>query len=226
MFRALRDDLPDSDVAWLMRSIGLSSDASSKFTNELYYPAFVDEFYETQPAAREQILKEMYRTNYSVVTPPMLEHLYADRYLDRFNQRTERRLVTMVDITAAREQGDELVLELTDRRTGAVTELHRDVVFLGTGFDTRMPRLVRDLAADLELDRVDVTRNYQLELGVRGAGGAAACYLQGVNEQTHGISDTLLSVLAQRAEEICRDLIAHRARVPATAVSGTGAAGL
>ncbi|GAA2822825.1 SidA/IucD/PvdA family monooxygenase [Kribbella solani] len=226
MFRALREDLPDSDVAWLMRSIGLSSDASSKFTNELYYPAFVDEFYQTQPAAREQILKEMYRTNYSVVTPPMLEHLYADRYLDRFNQRTERRLVTMVDITAAREQGDELVLDLTDRRTGAVTELHRDVVFLGTGFDTRMPRLVRDLAADLELDRVDVTRNYQLELGVRGAGGAAACYLQGVNEQTHGISDTLLSVLAQRAEEICRDLIAHRARVPATAVSGTGAAGL
>jgi L-ornithine N5-monooxygenase len=223
MFRALRDDLPDSDVAWLMRSIGLSSDASSKFTNELYYPGFVDEFYEARPAAREQILQEMYRTNYSVVTPPMLEHLYADLYLDHFNGRNERRLIPMVDITAARETGDELVLELTDRRTGQVTELHRDVVFLGTGFDTRMPRLVRELASSLDLDRIDVTRQYQLELGVPSA---AACYLQGVNEQTHGISDTLLSVLAQRAEEICRDIIAHRERIPAAAVSDQEATAL
>jgi L-ornithine N5-oxygenase len=165
----------------------------------------------------------MYRTNYSVVTPPMLEHLYADLYLDRFNDRTERRLITMVDITAAREIGDELVLELTDRRTGTVTELHRDVVFLGTGFDTRMPRLVRELAGSLDLDRIDVNRQYQLELGVPSA---AACYLQGVNEQTHGISDTLLSVLAQRAEEICRDIIGHRERIPAAAVSGEEPVGL
>ncbi|GAA1552605.1 lysine N(6)-hydroxylase/L-ornithine N(5)-oxygenase family protein [Kribbella sancticallisti] len=223
MFRALRDDLPDSEVTWLMRSIGLSSDQSSKFTNELYYPSFVDEFYDAPPAAREQILRELYRTNYSVVTPPMLEHLYADLYLDRFNERTERRLVPMVDITAAREAGDEVVLELTDRRTGAVTELARDLVFLGTGFDTRMPRLVRDLASDLELDRIDVSRQYRLELGTDSA---AACYLQGVNEDTHGISDSLLSVLAQRAEEICRDIVAHRERIPAGAVSAEESATL
>jgi L-ornithine N5-oxygenase len=223
MFRALREDLPDSDVAWLMRSIGLSSDESSKFTNELYYPSFVDEFYDARPAAREQILREMYRTNYSVVTPPMLEHLYADLYLDRFNERNDRRLVTMVDITAAREAGDEVVLELTDRRTGAVTELRRDLVFLGTGFDTRMPRLVRELAGSLELDRIDVSRQYRLELGTRST---AACYLQGVNEQTHGISDSLLSVLAQRAEEICRDIVAHRERIPAAAVSEKESTGL
>ncbi|MEU4605562.1 SidA/IucD/PvdA family monooxygenase [Kribbella sp. NPDC023972] len=223
MFRALRDDLPDSDITWLMRSIGLSSDQSSKFTNELYYPSFVGEFYDAQPAAREQILRELYRTNYSVVTPPMLEHLYADLYLDRFNERTDRRLVTMVDITAAHESGDEVVLELKDRRTGAVTELRRDLVFLGTGFDTRMPRLVRDLANSLELDRIDVSREYRLELG---ADSPAACYLQGVNEETHGISDSLLSVLAQRAEEICRDIVAHRARIPAAAVSAQAPSGL
>ena len=223
MFRALRDDLPDSDVAWLMRSIGLSSDESSKFTNELYYPSFVDEFYEARPAAREQILREMYRTNYSVVTPPMLEHLYADLYLARFNERNDRQLVTMVDITAAREAGDEVVLELTDRRTGAVTELRRDLVFLGTGFDARMPRLVRELAGSLELDRIDVSRQYRLELGTPST---AACYLQGVNEQTHGISDSLLSVLAQRAEEICRDIVAHRERIPAVAVSAKESTGL
>jgi L-ornithine N5-oxygenase len=218
IFRALRDDLPDSDVSWLMRSIGLSADESSKFTNELYYPGFVDEFYDARPAAREQILREMYRTNYSVVTGPMLEHLYSELYLDRLHGRNDRRLVTMVDITGAEETDDEVVLELTDRRTGTVTELRRDLVFLGTGFDARHPRLVRELADSLGLDRIDVTRNYRLELD-DAVPSTAACYLQGVNEQTHGISDSLLSVLAQRSEEICRDIVAHRERIPAAAVS-------
>ncbi|MEU8226548.1 SidA/IucD/PvdA family monooxygenase [Kribbella sp. NPDC048915] len=222
MFRALRDELRDSDITWLMRSIGLSSDQSSKFTNEMYHPGFVDEFYAAKPEARAQILSELYRTNYSVVTPPMLEHLYADLYLDRFEDRTDRRLITMVDITAAHMDDDEVVLELTDRRTGAITELRRDLVFLGTGFDTRMPRLVRDLARDLELASIDVTRQYRLDLG---RDSEAACYLQGVNEETHGISDTLLSVLAQRSEEICRDIVAHRERTPA-AVSANAPAGL
>ena len=122
----------------------------------------------------------------------------------------------MVDITGAREADDEVVLELTDRRTGTVTELRRDLVFLGTGFDARMPRLVRDLADSLELDQVDVTRQYRVKLEEPST---AACYLQGMNEETHGISDSLLSVLAQRAEEICRDIVAHRERVPAAAVS-------
>ncbi len=133
----------------------------------------------------------------------------------------------MVDITGAREAGDEVVLELTDRRTGTVTELHRDMVFLGTGFDTRMPRLVRELAGSLELDRVDVSRELPAaDRYRRDRRQHAACYLQGVNEETHGISDSLLSVLAQRAEEICRDIIAHRERIPAVAVSAEEPAGL
>jgi L-ornithine N5-oxygenase len=38
----------------------------------------------------------------------------------------------------------------------------------------------------------------------------AGCYLQGVNEATHGIADSLLSLLAIRSEEIVSDLLAHR----------------
>jgi L-ornithine N5-monooxygenase len=208
MVRALRDDLPGSDVAWVMRAIGLSADESSKFTNELYYPSFTGEFFAARPEAREQILREMHRTNYSCVTPATLESLYEDRYLDRLSGRDGRRLVTMTDITAARDDGGEVVLELTDRRTGAVTELRRDLVLLGTGFSPDMPRLIRRLAGAIGLDRVEVTRRYRLLLGEPSR---AACYLQGVNEATHGIADSLLSVLARRAEEITSDILAHRA---------------
>ncbi|MFL6136566.1 MAG: SidA/IucD/PvdA family monooxygenase [Frankiaceae bacterium] len=208
---ALRTDLPDADVAWVMRRIALAADPSTKFTNELYYNSCVDQFYEYSPEARERILREMYGTNYACVTPAMAEMLYADTYLDRIRDRTSRRIITAVDITGASVVSDEVVLELTDRRTGTVSELHRDLVLLGTGFSTEPPRLLRRLTDEIGLERVDVTRNYRLAIDQPAE---AACYLQGVNETTHGIADSLLSVLAHRADEITRDILALRSGSP------------
>lgn len=207
MFRSLRGDLPNSEVAWIMRSVGLTADQSSKFTNELYYPSYVDEFFTYPADGRALVLKELYKTNYSCITPPMLQSLYTDFYLDRLGGRSDRRLVTLTDITAAREQDGEVVLELTDRRTGEVSELRRDLVFLGTGFAWHTPRLVRALADAAGLDEVRVTRRYRMALDVPSP---AACYLQGVNEATHGIGDSLLSVLARRAYDIVQDILEHR----------------
>jgi L-ornithine N5-oxygenase len=210
MFRALQDDLPNSEVTWLMRAIGLSAYQTSKFTNELYYPSFVDKFFEARPEGREQILREMHHTNYSGVAPSLLESLYSDLYTDRLAGLNRKRLITMVDVAAAREEADEAVLELADRRTGAVTRLHRDLIFLGTGFAKQMPGIVRGLGAALGLAEITVNRRYRLALDEPSA---AACYLQGVNEGTHGIADTLLSVLADRAADTVADILAHRPRV-------------
>jgi L-ornithine N5-monooxygenase len=207
MFRAVREDLPDSDMAWLMRSVGPTADQSSKFTNELYYPSYVEEFFNTPADGRSLVLRELYKTNYSCITPAMLQSLYTDLYLDRLAGRHDRRLITMTEITAAREQDGEVILELTDRRTHQVTELRRDLVFLGTGFAWHTPRLIRALADAAGLGEIEVTRDYRLVLP---PGATAACYLQGVNEATHGIGDSLLSVLARRAQDITVDLLEHR----------------
>jgi L-ornithine N5-oxygenase len=208
MVQALQSDLPNCDIAWIMRSISLRSyEANNKFTNEFYYPSFIDAFFDARPEGREQILQEMHRTNYSGVAPALLENLYADHYLDRLIGRRGKRMIAMTDVTGARGIDDEVELELTDRRTGGVTELRRDLVFLGTGFVREMPTLVRLLASQLGLEQVSVNRRYRMELGGRAT---AACYLQGVNEATHGIADSLLSVLASRAEDVTRDILAHR----------------
>jgi L-ornithine N5-oxygenase len=216
MFRALCTDLPNSDVAWVMRSIAPTADPSSKFTNELYYPSYVDEFFATPAPGREWVRGELYRTNYSCITPAMLKALYTDVYRDRLDGRDDRRLVAMTEVVAAREEDGEVVLELRDRRTGELTELRRDVVFLGTGFSWQTPGLIRGLTDAIGLERVEVTRGYRLVIDEPEA--TAACYLQGVNEETHGIGDSLLSVLARRAEDITRDLLANRARAGATSL--------
>jgi L-ornithine N5-monooxygenase len=214
MFRALREDLPDSDVAWIMRSPGPMADESTKFTNELYYPSYTDEFYGYSPATRQQILRELHKTNFACLTPALAEVLYADLYLDKLRGTTRSRLITMTDVSAARLADGQAILDLTDRRTGAVTQLARDLILLGTGFSWRTPALVRGLAEALGLDEVTVTRNYRLELP---GPATAACYLQGINDASHGISDSLLSVLALRAQDIALDIVAHQAGAPAGA---------
>ena len=221
VFRALRTDLPDSDVAWVMRSIAPTADPSSKFTNELYYPSYIDEFFDTPEPGRDLIRQELYRTNYSCITPATLQALYTDRYRDRLDRRDDRRLITLTEVTGAREEDGEVILELTDRRTGNVTELRRDLVFLGTGFDWRTPRLIRTLADGLGLDEVSVTRRYRM---VVNGPAEAACYLQGVNEATHGISESLLSVLAHRVRDITLDILAHRGSGLGHAAAGNGRA--
>jgi L-ornithine N5-oxygenase len=86
--------------------------------------------------------------------------------------------------------------------------LRRDLVFLGTGFDWRPPRLIQGLAQAIGLTSVEVTRGYRLVIDEPAEG---ACYLQGINEATHGIGDSLLSVLAHRARDITLDILEHRA---------------
>jgi L-ornithine N5-oxygenase len=209
MFRSVLEDLPGCEVTWIMRSIGLRAYETNKFTNELYYPSFVDTFFGARPEGRDQILREMHRTNYSGVAAGLLESLYCELYLDRLAGRSRKRLMTMVDMSGAWEGDGEAVVEVTDRRTGEVTALGVDLVLLGTGFVREMPRMVRALAASLGLERTVVDRAYRLDIG---DGSEAACYLQGVNEATHGIADSLLSVLAARAADITGDILAHRAR--------------
>src|SRR5262249_60180675 len=111
------------------------------------------------------------------------------------------------EVVGARADGDEVVLDLRDRKTGKVEPLRCDLVLLGTGYQPRMPALVRQLAGQVGLDDIVVSCRYQVDLGDSAWG---AVYVQGVNEQTHGIADSLISVLANRAEDILTDRLARR----------------
>ena len=217
MFDAVQRDLPGCRPTMIMRSIGLAGYENSKFTNELFYPSFVGEFFDARPQAREQLLREMHRTNYGGLAPALLDSIYRQVYVDRLTGADRLQIRTLTDVTAAYEDGDEIVLELRDRKTGGADRLACDVVLLGTGFVRDMPAIVRRLGDALGLDAIDVTRTYRL--AVRGP-AQAACYVQGVNEATHGIADSLLSVLSHRAAEIADDIVRQRAlALPAPSVA-------
>jgi L-ornithine N5-oxygenase len=191
-----------------MRSPGLKTCQNSKSTNELHLPGFADTFFSAQPSAREQIFRDLPTTSYSTPSAPILDKIYRDLYLDRLTGRGAMRMVTMTDVTAVREEKGEVVLMTTERKTGRAEELRCDLVLLGTGYVREMPAVIQGLAQALGLDRIEITRNCRLET----KSGAASCYLQGVNGATHGTADSLLSVLAVRAADITRDILAGRPR--------------
>ncbi len=208
LFHTVPSDLPESRVTLVTRSISLKNAQNSKFTNELYFPSYVDEFYEASSEARRFVLGEMHATNYGGLEAGMMDTLYRQVYLDRLSSQPRLKMVTAHDITAARHEGDEVVLELTDRRDGATQELRADLILLGTGFSTETPKMVRRVADSIGLSEINVTRDYRL---VINRPSTAACYLQGVNETTHGIADSLLSVIPHRANDILQDILTYRA---------------
>jgi L-ornithine N5-oxygenase len=228
MFCAVQEDLPNAEVAWVMRTLGPNALQSSKFTNEMYYPSFVDKVFGSSPQGRAEIQREMHRTNYSGVETDLLESMYSTRYLNRLHGTDRTSLVTMTELVGARESEDGVVLDLADRTTGEVTSLERDLVFLGTGFSRAMPTQVHRLAGELGLTDVTVNRQYRLVLNEPAR---AACYLHGVNEETHGVGDSLFSVMADRTAATVLDVVADRHpsnnradsnhAVPATSVAGS-----
>ncbi|WP_280268438.1 SidA/IucD/PvdA family monooxygenase [Nocardia wallacei] len=207
MFMAVHTDLPGAAPTMVVRSIGLQNYQTSKFVNELFYSSFVDEFYYSEAEARRRILDEMHLTNYAGLAPPFLDELYSMLYRQKMLGQQRSRILPMTDVVAARMDGDEVVLDLRDLRSGRIEPMRCDLVLLGTGYSPEMPALVRDLADRIGLPGIEVTRRYRMELGGSARG---AVYLQGVNEATHGISDTLISVLAHRSQDIVDDLLDRR----------------
>jgi len=196
-----------SQCTMVIRSPGLDYYQTSRFTNELYFPSYTDQFFAAPEQARERVLAAMHRTNYAAVTPEMLDMLFQQMYLERLTGDQRLSIVTMTEVKHAAVADGEVVLTVEDKMRDCLDEMRCDLVLLGTGFEPRPPALVRGVLDACGLDEMTVSRNYRLSTPPQISAG---CYLQGVNEDTHGIADSLISVLGVRAGDIVTDLLEHQ----------------
>ena len=79
--------------------------------------------------------------------------------------------------------------------TGYVRDAHEDML-----------KPVKHLRSPAHQDKWAVQRNYKVALDPTKVSSQAGIWLQGCNEATHGLSDTLLSILAVRGGEIVDSL--------------------
>lgn len=191
--------------------------------NEIFDPDRVDGIYHAPAEARAISIKADRATNYGVVRLELLEQIYHDLYQQKVKQADEtkwqHRILCSREIShvssGVDENGGKLKLTITDMdplrwrgRTQQET-LEVDAVILATGY-------VRDVHEKLLKGvehlrpRADqhwrVRRDYKVEMERSSVSPGAGIWLQGCNESTHGLSDTLLSILATRGGELVESI--------------------
>ncbi|MDE1165514.1 MAG: SidA/IucD/PvdA family monooxygenase [Pseudomonas sp.] len=201
-FIDLNDTFPSVKVEMILRSSALKPADDSPFVNEIFAPDYTDLVFQQVPADREKLIREYHNTNYSVVDPNLIERIYGMLYRQKITRQPRHAVLCrqQVEAAVATEHGIELTLR--DLATQQQLTHRYDAIILATGYERRSHQnLLAPLAPYLQ--GLEVDRNYR---ALASAELQAPVFLQGFCEATHGLSDTLLSVLPMRSEEIGRTL--------------------
>lgn len=214
VFVDLQDRYPNARTSMIIRDTALRPSDDSPFVNEVFNPEAVDDFYSNSSETRHAQLLTNKATNYSVVRPALLQEIYHKMYHQRLKEpnteKWQHQILQKCRITDLYddESGKTILTFMRNESTNAsrpATKMQVDAVVLATGY-------VRDTHDQL-LEGCDfingsadgnwvVERDYQVLLNRDLVDPGVSIYLQGCNEQTHGLSDTLLSILATRGGEI------------------------
>ncbi|MDR6599846.1 lysine/ornithine N-monooxygenase [Achromobacter deleyi] len=195
-------DRPQVDL--LMRGRALRPSDDSPYMNEIFNAEHTDYIYSRPPAERAGLLSEAWHTNYSAPDVELIERIYNVFYQQQVTRQARHQLrrrcqvdaVEVVDGADGDDQG--VALTLFDRDTHRSEVVRYDAVILATGYvRDHHKQLLAPLAPYLEDHAID--RHYRLRADARLK---PAIYVQGGSETTHGISDSLLSILAIRSQEI------------------------
>ncbi|KAI9659864.1 MAG: hypothetical protein M1821_001216 [Bathelium mastoideum] len=190
--------------------------------NEIFDPERVDTFYHQSSATRSHSIAQDRCTNYGVVRLELLESIYSDLYTQRLKYSEEdqwqHRILNYSLVTGCEDLPDERVaVHIRDDRdhgklNGAKVRdsiLTADVVVVATGYrrdaHEDLLKSTRHLLPDQDRS-LQVGRDYRVKFPEGTVSNDAGIWLQGCNENSHGLSDTLLSVLATRGGDMVQSL--------------------
>ncbi|KAI9884045.1 MAG: hypothetical protein M1823_004183 [Watsoniomyces obsoletus] len=230
IFNDLHTRYPNCHSSLVIKGGALKPSDDSPFVNEIFDPDQVDEMFQ-RPRERRAAAIEAHRdTNYGVVRLELLEHLYAKMYEQRLREPDERRwkhriiagrkVSKLSSSSGAKKlrmvlQNEELSISDPDFEM----VLEADAVIVATGYERNAHEYFLRPATQLMPKRPrgqtnywwTVGRNYRVQMDPRKVSSAAGVWLQGCNENTHGLSDTLLSILATRGGEMVESLFGRGA---------------
>lgn len=204
IFATLASHPAELSVDLILRGHALKPADDSPFVNEVFDIAHTDILHRMEPARRDTFLRDFAATNYAVTDADLLQQIYGLLYEQEVAGGTRLGLLRDTRPVALRRGPGGLLLAL--HGPAGRQERAYDHVILCTGYR-------RDLAATCLaalapwIAAPEPDRQYRLPMR---PGFQPVIHVQGYSEPTHGLSDTLLSVLAIRAQEIAAS--AERAR--------------
>lgn len=233
IFNNVQNLYPNSRTSMIMRSEFLKPSDDSPFVNSIFNPEFIDNLYPRSAENRKSLIADARATNYGVVRLELIEHLYEKMYEQRREFGTDEskwphRILGATDIVGASSDDtnqETLRLQLRNLREQTDYLLDVDLVIAATGYkrtghltmlDEGVSKLLPEVASGsteikmnvkgLEQKNVKVGRDYSVQFAPGKVARGSGIWLQGCNEATHGLSDTLLSVLACRSDEIVNSI--------------------
>ncbi|WAH56500.1 lysine N(6)-hydroxylase/L-ornithine N(5)-oxygenase family protein [Pseudomonas silvicola] len=197
-FIDLHDSFPTVEADMIVRGSALKPADDSPFVNEVFAPRYTELMFQQSAEQRKHLIEEFHNTNYSVIDPGLIERIYALLYRQKISASNRHAVLCLRHVQGLEVTPQGIDLSTQDIATGQVHTKRYDAVILATGYSRDAHR---ELLAPLEgyLNDFQVNRQYR---ALSTPDLRASVFLQGFCEASHGLSDTLLSVLACRSEEI------------------------
>ncbi|TAQ91566.1 hypothetical protein B7494_g88 [Chlorociboria aeruginascens] len=224
IFNDLWSRFPDAEVKLIIKGASLRPSDDSPFVNEIFNHDRVDGVYNATSSSRASAIALDRATNYGVVRLDLLENLYGKLYMQRLRHSDEKqwrcRILHNRKIISTKQGNDSSVLLRLGMNGDKISggdeqeeDLEVDYVFTATGYVRNVHEsLLTDLGDLLgertgENGKIPVNRDYRIPYDEEKVDSKrAGVWLQGCNEATHGLSDTLLSILAIRGGELVQSI--------------------
>ncbi|KAG9702250.1 L-ornithine N5 oxygenase, partial [Aureobasidium melanogenum] len=225
IFMNLPSQFPNSKAYLMIRGAALRPSDDSPFVNEVFDPERTDDTFGQDPETRAAAIKMDKATNYGVVRLELLEHMYDVLYTQRLThgddeEQWPQRLLNYREVESVTELPDDRVrLHIRNdtakhrcRKSPTKESLDVDLVMIASGyrrdFHEQLLSKVRPMmpGGDKAGQKWTVNREYKVQFEPGTVAEDSGVWLQGCNESTHGLSDSLLSVLAIRGGEMVQSM--------------------
>ena len=200
-----------ANIHSIHRSFSFRLKDTSPFSDEVYFPEFVDYYHRLSPQKRVRLDTQLRSTNYSSVDGDVLDALYQRIYEMRIEGRSPLSLHRCTEVGSIQVRPESVQLSLCENNTEEVSQLEVGLVILATGFldigrngQEGLPKLLKPFWKNFcwSGENLDVQRDYR----VLASGSEALLpplYLNGLCESSHGLGDAgSFSLVSVRAHTI------------------------
>lgn len=205
ILRYLINHYPESEVTVIMRSFSYKAVNESKLLNKIFDADQIDLYYHMPLEERSTILQGHRDTNYNVADSAIITYLNKELYKRKMKGQEQFRILSYTSLEGLSSDATGTTLKIKNTVTQAETTIKTDAVILATGYTLNnghehmlLDNLKNYILEDLPVNRdytVSTTKDFHPKI-----------LLQGCNENTHGLGDTLLSNLSIRASEIAKTI--------------------
>lgn len=202
-------------IIGIHRSFSYRLKDTSSFSDEVYFPEFIDYYHGLPPEKRALLDDQVRPTNYSSADGDVISQLYLRMYEDEVDEKSRAVIFRNHAIEKVTRERD-LVLSLRDIYTGATELVHADLLVLATGFldigrngRDGLPSLLTEVAPHFSWTGgyLDVERDYRVRFSSK-SGPMPDLYLNGLCESSHGLGDAgSFSLVSFRARDILTGIV-------------------